>query len=252
MEKYHEMAAKYFHTFEGRKFYPKLLSLRWACWLITGIAFFTFIGTLVWFRTWPWMIPMYTAEVLFILSSLWIENFKWKRQKRYFKLREENPKTHLKEVQCMHLQHITQKPAGNFAAVVKEIADLRTNQIRFSPPKINYWRLVYDPDSKARLISITLASLALFVALVSRTTDIELPSILEFMAHDSFGGYLINLLGIAIGLYVIFFGIYYAYSQIKAFAMSWLARWNWQLTEDYVLEHFVTALVNRHAPVNWQ
>ena len=252
MDKYHEMAAEYFHTFEGVKFYPKFLSLRWACWFITGLAFFTFIGTYLWFRTWPWLIPMYATEVLFILSNMWIDAFKWNRQKRRLKLRKDDPKIHLKEVQRMHLQHITQKPAGSFAAVVKEVADLKANQVRFSPPKINYWRLIYDPDSKARLISITLASLALFVALVSRTTDIELPSLLEFMAHERFGGFLVDLVWIAIGLYAICFGIYYAYTHIKAFVMSWLARWKWELAEDYVLGYFVTALVDRHAPVGWQ
>lgn len=252
MDKYYEMASKYFHTFEGRKFYPRLLSPQWGCWFVTGIAFFSFIGIYVWFRTWPWMIPMYTTEVLFIFSSLWLENFRWKRQRRRFKLREDDPKEHLQEVQRMHLQHITQKPASSFAAVVKEIAELKTNQVRFTPPKINYWRLIYDPDSKARLISITLASLALSVALVSRTTDIELPSLLEFIAQGSFVGYLIKLILIAISIFLIWVGIYYAYTQVKAFTLSWLARWKWKLTDDYVLNYFVTALIKNHAPHDWK
>lgn len=248
MDKYYAMATEYFHTFEGKQFYPQLLSKPWICWFITGTAFVTSIGGTLWIRTWPWVGVMYLFEVLFLLCVFWIDQLQWKKQKKHFGLRADDPKAHLDEIKLLYLKRITHKPADSFAAVVKEIAELKTTQTRFSPPKINIRRLIYDPDSKARLIAITLSSIALFGALLVNTTEIPLVSLLALMADDSFGNYLIKLGAIATGLYFTLVGVYFGFTQVKSFSVTWLARWKWKAADDFVLQYFVSALIAQYDP----
>lgn len=257
MDKYYAMAAEYFHTFEGKQFYPNIVSFQWVSWGITGIAFAGLMGITLassfghklWFETTTWLYPMYTAEILFVLSNIWIDRTQLKQQKQHFGLLANEPRVHLAQVQRMYLQRITQQPASAFASTVKEIAELRTNQLRFSTPAINYWRLLYDPDSKARLLAIALSSFALFVALISRTTDATLPSLLEYMADDAFPDFLASLGWIAVAIFVSGFGIYYGFIHIKGFLVSWLARWKWKAADEYVLQYFVTALITQYDPL---
>lgn len=257
MDKYYEMAAEYFHTFEGRQFYPSIISFQWASWIITGLAFAGFMGIALasilgyglGLKTRMWLYAMYTAECLFLICNIWIFRTQLNQQKQHFGLRADEPRAHLAQVQHAYLQRITQRPASGFASMVKEIAELRTNQSRFSTPAINYWRLLYDPDSKARLLAIALSSFALFVALISRTTDVPLPSLLEYMAHDKFLDFLINLAWIAAGLFVTGFGIHYGFIQIKGFMVSWCARWKWKIADEYVLQYFVSALIAQYDPL---
>lgn len=257
MDKYYAMAAEYFHTFEGKQFYPSIISFQWASWGITGIAFAgligialaSFFGHKLWFETTTWLYPMYTAEVLFLLSNIWIDRTQLKQQKQRFGLRADEPRVHLAQVQHAYLQRITQQPASGFAAMAKEIAELRTNQTRFSTPAINYWRLLYDPDSKARLLAIALSSFALFVALISRTTDVPLPSLLEYMADNAFPSLLGSLAWIAVAIFVSGYGIYYGFIHIKGFMVSWLARWKWKVADEYVLQYFVSALIAQYDPL---
>ncbi|WP_312568252.1 hypothetical protein [Comamonas sp.] len=256
MDKYYAMAAEYFHTFEGKQFYPSIISFQWASWGITGVAFAGLVGIALassfghklWFETTTWLYPMYAAEILFLLSNIWIGRTQLELQKQHFGLRADEPRVHLAQVQHMYLQRITQQPASNFASIVKEIAELRTNQLRFSTPAINYWRLLYDPDSKARLLAIALSSFALFVALISRTTDVPLPSLLEYMADDSFPDFLVNLGWLAVAIFVSGYGVYYGLIQCKAFMVSWLARWKWKVADEYVLQYFVSALIAQYDP----
>lgn len=249
MDKYYAMATEYFHTFEGKQFYPKLFSLQWGAWLVTGIAFAGLIGAYLWFRSNLWLIPMYAAEICFVLSSVWLDNTQLRQQKKHFGLTNKASREQLAKVKLAYLQRITQRPASGFAAMVKEIAELHTNQSRFAQPKINYWRLIYDPDSKARLVAITLSSLALFVALLSRTEDVPLPSLFALIASNKFGDYLIFLASVAAGLYVTGFGIYKAFMSIRSFVVSWQARWKWKAADDYVLQYFVSALIAQHDPL---
>lgn len=257
MDKYYAMAAEYFHTFEGKQFYPSIISFQWASWGITGIAFAglagialtSFFGHPLWFDTITWLYPMYTAEILFVLSNIWIDRTQLQQQKQHFGLRADEPRVHLAQIQHSYLQRITRQPASGFASMVKEIAELRTNQLRFSTPAINYWRLLYDPDSKARLLAITLSAFALFVALISRTTDFPLPSLLEYMADDSFASLLYNLAWIAVTIFVSGFGAYYGLIQIKGFLVRWLARWQLKAADEYVLQYFVSALITQHDPL---
>lgn len=256
MDKYYAMASEYFHTFEGKQFYPNIISFQWASWGITGIAFAglvgiasaSFFGRKLWFETTTWLYPMYTAEILFLLSNIWIDRTQLKQQKQRFGLRADEPRVHLAQVQHAYLQRLTQQPASGFASMAKEIAELRTNQTRFSTPAINYWRLLYDPDSKARLLAIALSSLALFVALISRTTD-AMPNLLEYMADDAFPDLLIGLAWIAVTIFVSGFGIYYGIMHIKGFMVSWLARWKWRAADEYVLQYFVSALIAQYDPL---
>lgn len=257
MDTYYAMAAKYFHTFEGRQFYPNIVSFQWASWGITGIAFAGFMGIALasnfgyelWFQTNTWIWAMYTAELLFIFSNFWVNHSQKKQKKQHFSLRTDEPDMHLAQIQHTYLQRITQQPASNFASVVKEIAELRTNQSHFSTPAINFGRLLYDPDSKARLLAITLSAFALFVALVSRTTDVPLPNLLEYMADDGFANFLEKLFWIAVSIFVTGFGIYYGFIHIKGFMVSWLARWKWKVADEYVLQYFVSALIAQYDPL---
>lgn len=249
MDKYYAMAAEYFHTFEGKQFYPQLLSKPWICWFITGTAFVTSIGGSLWFRSWLWVGLMYLFEVLFLICVFWIEKLQWEKQKKHFGLRTGGPKAHLDGIKLLHLKRITHKTADNFAAMVKEIADLKAARTRFSPPSINIDRLIYDPDSKARLIAITLSSIALFGALLVNTTEIPLVSLLEFMADDRFGSYLIKLAVLAAGLYFILVGLYFGFTQVKSFTGTWLARWKWKAADDFVLQYFVSALIAQYDPL---
>lgn len=189
---------------------------------------------------------MYTAEILFLRFNIWIGRTQLKQQKQYFGLRADEPRVQVKHA---YLQRITQQPASSFADIVKEIAELRTYQSRFSTPAINYWRLLYDPDSKARLLAIALSSFALFVALISRTTDFPLPSLLEYMADDAFPGFLGSLAWIAVAIFVSGYGIYYGFIHIKVFLVSWLARWKWKVADEYVLQYFVSALIEQYDPL---
>ncbi|AIJ47251.1 hypothetical protein O987_15685 [Comamonas testosteroni TK102] len=247
--KYYELATKYFDTFEGRHLYLRLLSWQWILWAISGICFVGAICMSLWLRTRPWIASIYVAEVLFLSMGFALVHHRKKRLDERFGLNDENRSTRFRAMQKMHLQFLTNKQATDFAGIVKEIADLRSNLDRFSPPKINYFRLIYDPDAKARMISITLASLALFVASASRTTDAELLNLLELTAHPAFGGYLKNLLWIAVAIFAIGVGMYYSYLESKAFILSWMARLGKnKKANELALEYFVTALIEQHDP----
>lgn len=250
MDKYYAMAAEYFHTFEGKQFYPQLLSKPWICWFLTGAAFAISIGSSLLLRSWLWVGLMYFFEVLFLVCVFWIDKLQWEKQKKHFGLRTDDPKTHLDEIKLLYLKRITHKTPDSFATTVKEIADLKATQTRFSTPKINIHRLIYDPDSKPRLIAITLSSIALFGALLVNTTEIPLVSLLALIADDSFGSYLLKLAGIATGLYFTLVGVYFGFTQVKAFSVTWLARWKWKAADDFLLQYFVAALIAQYDPLS--
>jgi hypothetical protein len=263
MDKYYAMAAQYFTEVEGRQLYPKLLSLYWLTWAISFSGFGYVVATIVWSivsfqKIEINFVALVGWEVMFIASTIALQVHKSKKFLQstihHTQAKDKSKLEQEKLVKKQILSRISKKQAHQFAATVKEISELRSYE-KASRTIIDvgvrdFFRALYDPESKARILSLFLALAALLVTLLKGSELAPLPDLIAEI--DKQGGPLAFSIIIALkGMYAFFIlgGIILGIRQ-GAFMLSlWTSKLGWSnASNETMLNHMMRDLVMLHDP----
>lgn len=262
MDKYYEMAAEYFQRVEGRHLYPDLISFYWLAWSVTMIGFaYCFGSFLLSIFTEHKPTPlwwMFGFEVAFIFSVVAIQVHKQNKllesesnalsQKKKFKFEK------TKHLRVKHLTTVIGKTPDQFAATAKEISDLmnfeKACRTIFDIEFRDVIRALYDPESKARILSLLLALAALLVTLLKGSEMAPLADLIPEIEKKG-GIAIFSVIVIVRGiLYFSALGcVYVAISQIFFVLTFWLSKFSWsQAGNKTMLNHMLRDLVMSYDP----
>lgn len=263
MDKYYAMAAEYFSEVEGRRLYPNIVSIHWAVWAISisgfGYTIFRFACDAVMFH--PIKVgfaELLSWEIAFIASALALHFYKSR------KLLESAPglssaedKSLLEKEKLLKtdvLVKICKKKPTQFAATAKEISDLLTyekaSRTILDIDAQDFLRAIYNPDSKARILSLFLAFIALLVTLLKGSELAPLPDLIAEI-HKKGGPIVFSVLMLidVIYAFVIFGGIILGIRQAAFMLSLWASKLGWgQASSRTMLNHMLRDLVMLHAP----
>lgn len=263
MDKYYAMAAEYFNEVEGRSLYPNILSIHWAIWAISisgfGHTIFRFAFDAAMFQ--PIKVgfaELISWEIAFIASALALHLYKSR------KLLESAPgqssaedKSLLEKEKLLKtdvLAKICKKKPTQFAATAKEISDLlayeKASRTILDIDVQDFLRAIYDPDSKARILSLFLAFIALLVTLLKGSELAPLPDLIAEI-HKKGGPIVFSVLMLidVIYVFVIFGGIILGIRQAVFMLSLWASKLGWgQASSRTMLNHMLRDLVMLHAP----
>jgi hypothetical protein len=202
MNEYERIALLHFRNFEGAHLFPSWRSWLWYGWIGSFALFVWTIGNYLQARSAPvssdplW--PMIGAELLFLAASGLIA-----RQKHQATLAasdaspDDNSGSRLETARARSLELLLGVKATEFASTAKDIAELLQLRERFRLASdfemSDVTKMVYDRDSKARLLAMVLAGVAAFVALLARAEPTTLPSMFDVLADSGLRSLLIAL-----------------------------------------------------------
>lgn len=151
------------------------------------------------------------------------------------------------------LESITGAPSSKFAAMAKECSDLMALQRKHrfpGQPGITYFaRKIYDPDSKARLLSIGMGCIALVTAMVVHSLPDDAPTLLELFATRDFWLAEFNaMFAVAVLFLVILFFQATAMAGFSALSMWWTKLTGHSTSGNIALRYFLRDLVLLHRP----
>lgn len=262
MDKYYEMAAEYFQKVEGRHLYPKLFSLYWLAWSVTIIGFAYLFGSFILSifteDTPPSIWWMFGFEVAFLLSVVAIQVHKQYKllegeadapiQKTKFKL------VKTKHLRVKHLTTATGKTPDQYAATAKEISDLmafeKASRTIFDIEFRDVIRALYDPESKARILSLLLALAALLVTLLKGSEVAPLADLIPEIEKKG-GIAIFSVVALVRGaLYFSAIGCaYVAINQVFFVLTFWLSKFSWSKAGNRtMLNHMLRDLVMSYDP----
>lgn len=263
MEKYYEMAAAYFKQTEGRHLYPKLLSIHWGIWAVSVTGFGYQVLSLLLSALLLDPIEVYWSallcwELAFLASVFAIQIFK----SRQLLLHPSAPTNvadlslYKKEqlAKTVVLSEICGKDSSQFNAIAKEISDLRNlekgSRSVFDLDLQDMLRAIYDPDSKARILSLFLALAALVVTLLKGSESAPLPDLISEI-HNQGGPWVFGSVLAIKGVYyfVILWGVISALKQLVVVLTDWLSKIGWsQAGNKTMLNRMLRDLVLLYDP----
>lgn len=263
MDKYYAMAAEYFTAVEGRRLYPNIFSIYWVLWAISlsgfGYTICQFAYDAVMFH--PMNVgfaELISWEIAFIASASALHLYKSK------KLLESTPglssaedKSPLEQEKLLKtdiLVRICKKKPTQFAATAKEITDLlayeKASRTILDIDVQDFLRTIYHPDSKARILSLFLALIALLVTLLKGSELAPIPDLIAEI-HKQGGPLVFSALMLinVIYIFVIFGGIILGIRQTAFLLSLWASKLGWgQTSNRTMLNHMLRDLVMLHAP----
>ncbi len=257
MDEVKRRANEYFLEFEGSRFYPKLFSLYWGAWGLSGIAFlFTaYKGILSWTPNsseW-WRISTYIAEIIFLGMCAAIGLYKAARVHEGAPKPTAERNAFMDDKRRAALERICGIASSKFASAAKECADLQATQKRF--PIVadmsfgEIMRYIYDPDSKARILALLLAAVGTFVALLNHSSATEDFNILAAWADPGF----MRLLGLLMLTACCAFGMWIglrvlARSLMESGKSLWAISLGSRRGTNQALSYFIRDLIRLHRP----
>lgn len=249
MDDYYKIAAAYFKEFEPRGAFPGLKSGHWYLWVIS-LAFFAYFFYEYFLASAPSLDKTYwqflASEVAFLLSCglIAIERFR-------LTVRATSEESDIKPIERLalskraKLEMLLDRPAWKFMATAKEIIELRglERACRSASDKdfAELWPRIYDPESKARLLTLTTTLLGLVVAVLSKN---EALNFIEAMSDASTWALIKALAQLAVVTFIACVATYQALRQILEFALYLFsslfpALHNRQITLDYLIRDLI-------------
>lgn len=263
MDKYYAMAAQYFNEVEGRHLYPKLFSFYWFAWAVSISGFGYVVAGIFWSilssqKVNINFLELMGWEIMFITATFALQIHKSKKllagepgssqAKDKTKLEQE------KFAKTQILARVCKKTPNQFAATVKEITELRgyekASRTIIDVSVQDFFRAIYDPESKARILSLFLALIALLVTLLKGSEQAPLPDLIGEIQKN--GGILVFSLLIAVqGIYAFFVlgGIILLIRQCVFLLSLWASKLGWSRAgNETMLNHMMRALVLLYDP----
>jgi hypothetical protein len=249
MDEYYKIAAAYFKEFEPRSSFPGLKSIHWYLWALS-LASFIYFGHEYVFESEPsfektyWQ--LFASEVAFLLSSglIAVERFR-------LTVRATSEDSDLRPIERLtmskrsRLEALLDRPAWKFMATAKEIIELRALEkaCRSTSDKDfdELFPKIYDPDSKARLLTLMTALIGLVIAFLGKN---EALNFMETMGDEGTWAFLKALAQLAIVTFVACVVTYQVLRQLYElvlylFSSLFPVLHNRQVTLDYLLRDLI-------------
>ena len=249
MNEYYKLAADYFKEFEPRSSFPGLNSCHWYLWLIS-LAFFVYFGYHYFLAGTPssekryWQ--LFGSEIAFLLSCGLIAFERWR-----LIVRATSEDSDLKPIERLgiskraRLEMLLGRPAWQFMATAKEIIELRSLEkaCRSAADKDlgQLWGRIYDPEAKARLLTLLTALLGLVIAVLGKN---EAFNIVEALADEGTWALIKALAQLAIVTFILCVAAYHVLRQMLdfltfLFSSVFPVLHNRQITLDYFLRDLI-------------
>lgn len=261
MNEYMRLAGDYFRQFEGTHLYPGWKHwLPWAClcsfviWVASFYVFFQPKTNASWGWDWGWRIALLVlAEIVFLVLCIVVGEYRKRSILNAFKASASAPISSLDDCRKIALSRLCRGGPHTFHGAAKEcnelLALLKAHRSVFHVEIHTWWRKIYDPESKARLLSITLAGLALFVALFVRSIPPDSPSVFQAFADGTAFKMVSTFVPLACSVFAIWIGIHIIALTLLDGALFWVTKvFGKNGQSQTALRYFVRDLVRFHAP----
>ena len=259
MNEYMRIAREYFEEFEGLKLYPSPKS---ALFWITLVLFIAWGSALVFaisaghrLRTWsPQMGLFLGAEIGFLVAWLHVQNAKALMTTRRLQQRDQVQTDNLDDLKRAALHRLTGSGPQHFLTMAEECSRLLRLKSDFRLDvndgfASRFAKRIYDPDSKARLVAITLSSFALFVALLPKT-GLDRITLIGVLMDPGVHRIIAALEALAIMGFVVWIALQRLWQEIFDSAKMWFMRlFRPEAGSNVALRYFVNDLIRLHAPV---
>lgn len=256
MNEYHAIARKYFRQVEGWHLYrTQGDGLLWL-WLILAVVWvgsfaplLRSVGDWVIFAVWlAWVLAL--ELVVLLVGSRILEK---KRAALIAEVASKYSAVLKDEHECrvFLLTKLLEHPAERFFGVAKEISDLLKlrqefrgrNEIEFE----FYWKMIYDRDSKPRLVAVTLAAITLLTALMIRALPDD-SSIFEVFADQRLLGSLGDLVMLSAVLFLMLVGARAILGVVWHAVTIWSAKFLESKESSTALRYLARDLILLHKP----
>lgn len=249
MDDYYKLAAAYFKEFEPRSSFPDFKSYHWYLWMLS-LAVFFFFGYQVFFAAIPAdrkpYVHMFLAETAFLVSCALIALYRFNHT-----VQATSASSDLKPVERIafskreKLEELLERPAWKFMATAKEIIELRALEraCRTTSDKdfAELFPKIYDPESKARLLTLMTALIGLVIAFLGKN---EALNFMETMGDEGTWAFLKTLVQLAVVTFVACVVAYQVLRQLYElvlylFSSIFPVLHNRQVTLDYLIRDLI-------------
>jgi len=260
MNEFHTIARTYFRQVEGWHLYraqgDRLLWL-WIALVGLGVLCFVWpLGNAIrkseWVQYGVWLGVILVIEVVVLAITLRIVN------RKSAALIAEVARQHSvvmkteQECRAFLLSKLLERPTDKFFAVAKEISDLLKLRQEFRAlheiEPDQFWKSVYDRDSKPRLIAVTLGAITVFTALTIRSIP-EGPSLFDVLTNEDSQTFVKKVLALCISLFVLLVLARVAVANFWHVATTWWTKSVSSKESRTALRHLARDLVLFHKPV---
>lgn len=254
MKHYLEIANRYFNDMEGLHLYPSYRTpLFWAWWATTIL----WLGSLSYFLVTQQplvgsnvYVAILVPEILWLVVATSASNWKMKKLIAVTNQRFEASFTSITECRRFLLSAAVSVASSDFLKTANEIDDLLSLQRRFRKysdlTASDFWRKVYDKDSKARLLTLLIAVVTMTVALSVRS-NATLEALFDVYSEPGNRQFMALIAGMAVLMFVVFVGL----QILTLTVVDGLALWAIKLSRGsmfsgWLLTYLVRDLVLHH------
>lgn len=214
MKHYLEIAKKYFSDMEGLHLYPSYRTLWFWAWVATtGLwltSFIYFLATQQSLLGRNVHVSILLPEALWLVVAMCISNWKEKRLISATNERYDTSFSSITECRRFLLSSVVAVASSDFLKTAKEIDDLLALQRKFRKyselTASDLWRKIYDRDSKARLLTLTIALVTMTVALSVRS-NATLETLFDVYSEPGNRQFMAFIAGIAASMFFVFVGL---------------------------------------------
>ncbi|WP_139200848.1 hypothetical protein [Polaromonas sp. JS666] len=227
-----KIAADYFEEFEGWHLYPGLKN---KYFLFTVAAGFFWLLSIWWFLASAVEKESLVWQTLAVLGfqmswMLLLDELKKLKNTEVLRLsvnKYQQSFNSIDDCKSFVLTRVLRLEQAKFLAVAKECQDLLSLKKAFKVRpewSMNFlWRKIYDPESKARLLGIVLASISVLAALTVRSIPVEI-DVFEILSDRMIQSLILFLVLAAALAYFVLVGVLAALQFLVEGATMWFVR----------------------------
>lgn len=255
MDEFRRIAGAYFQALEGWKLYPSFRTWHWYVWAASLVAL---IGTLLAVARvsdpgTAATAALLVAEAAYAGVWLWIDAFKRASVLQAASIAFGAVFDSIDEVRRARLERLTGTCASKFLDVANECDGLlrmeREHRLLRKRDGEFYFRKIYDPDSKARLLTIFMGAVALFTALMVRSLPADYPTIVELLADKGVWTIVVLLMFVVAMVFGLGLALHAMISSAAAVArMWWTEVTGGNQSGPIAIRYLLSDLVRLHRP----
>ncbi|ORE89440.1 hypothetical protein ATO7_06155 [Oceanococcus atlanticus] len=220
MRDFEALAAAYFRDFESYRLHVGLLNWRsFSLVAALSIFIFGFISSLKSNAS----LPLIATELL--LLGMWAQVQSYQRTQVMCRLnaRWGTNYTAVSQLQSEWLKRSIAAPATEYFKIARELSEseklYKQHRTKFTIERTELFRLVFDPESKARVLSLVIFLLSFLTLLLLRAYDSgQVP--VEILWSDDFPNYISFVIFLAFLLWLLLVGVRVSYDFISSFALG--------------------------------
>lgn len=255
MKQYGEMARIYFLELEGLHLYPSIYNPWLWIWIATTVLW---LVALTYFAVYGQATLSFgELSIVALLELAWfavtarIHDLKKEQLVATTNDRYGMQLKSASECRQYLLSRLTKSQSSEFLKVAKEIDDLMALKRKFQNNAelvaSEFWKNIYDKDSKARLLTLMIAIASVVVALAARS-DATLDTIFEAFMDPGYRSFVIALAIFTAILFLVFIGVRILFSMVMDIFVSWrLKIFSRVAFTEWLLSYLVRDLIHFHS-----